>query len=114
MALVFRRKCSIARRSLPRSQSPRVLRSPHGSPRAVETFWKRGTYMKRKSGKVIVVPATAGEDRLVGRAEASRVIGKSQSTLRRLEHADLPPVVENGVHRHSMRRLLEYKVEHLS
>jgi hypothetical protein len=45
---------------------------------------------------------------------AARLSGKSESRLRRLELTDLPPVVENGIHRHSIRKLFEYKVEHLS
>lgn len=47
-------------------------------------------------------------DTLVGRAEAARFLGVSESTVRRLEHTELPPVVENGVHRHSLRRLREF------
>jgi hypothetical protein len=42
---------------------------------------------KGDRGASTVAPA---EDRLVGRAEGARIIGKSESTLRRLEHTDLP------------------------
>lgn len=47
-------------------------------------------------------------DTLVGRAVAARFLGVSESTVRRLEHTELPPVVENGVHRHRLRRLREF------
>ena len=50
-------------------------------------------------------------DRLVGRTEAARIIGVSESTLRRLEATALRPIVANGVHRHSVQRLLEHKAE---
>jgi hypothetical protein len=51
-------------------------------------------------------------DRLVGRAEAAGVLGVSIATLRRLERTVLRPVVDaNGMHRHSVRRLLDYKAE---
>jgi hypothetical protein len=58
--------------------------------------------------------AVTPEDELVGRTEAARILGKSESTLRRLEQSALPPVVQNGVHRHSVRQLLAYKVEHVT
>ena len=72
--------------------------------------------MQRRTPKPLALPTATlvEEDRYVGRAEAARIIGMSESSLRRRERTNLPAVVENGVHRHSVRKLLEYKVEHLS
>lgn len=53
-------------------------------------------------------------DRFVSRAEAARFLGVSESTVRRLEHTELPPVVENGVHRHSLRKLREFGLQRAS
>lgn len=47
------------------------------------------------------------EDRLVRRREAAAMIGVSESTLRRLEPTELPPIVKNGDHLHSVKRLPE-------
>jgi hypothetical protein len=65
------------------------------------------------------LPATAGpvvendRDQLVGRSEAASLLGASVSTLRRLERTTLPPIVDaNGVHFHSVKRVLEYKIQH--
>jgi len=56
-----------------------------------------------------------GDDRLVGRTEAAGLVGLSVATLRRLERTRLRPVVDqNGVHRHSVKRLLDYKAARAS
>ncbi len=55
------------------------------------------------------------DDRLVGRTEAAGLVGLSIATLRRLERTVLRPVVDgSGVHRHSVKRLLDYKADRAS
>jgi hypothetical protein len=57
----------------------------------------------------------AGDDRLVGRTEAAALLGLSVATLRRVERTVLRPVVDaNGVHRHIVKRLLDYKAARAS
>ncbi len=52
---------------------------------------------------------------MLKRAEAAEILGKSVSTLRRLERSELPPVVdENGVHLQSEQRILEFKIQQTS
>ncbi len=68
----------------------------------------------RSEAKTSADDSTGGGtgDRLVGRTEAAGVVGVSVATLRRLERTVLRPVVDgSGVHRHSVKRLLDYKAE---
>jgi hypothetical protein len=61
---------------------------------------------------VVTAPGGTSSGRMLRRGEAAEILGKSVSTLRRLEQSVLPPVVdENGVHLQSERRILEYKIQ---
>ena len=61
---------------------------------------------------VVAAPAGTPSGRMLRRAEAAEILGKSVSTLRRLEKSVLPPVIdENRVHLHSEQRILEYKIQ---
>lgn len=71
----------------------------------------------RSEAKTSVNDSIGGgdDDRLVGRTQAASLVGVSVATLRRLELTVLRPVVDgSGVHRHSVRRLLDYKAERAS
>ena len=68
----------------------------------------------RSEAKTSVDDSAGGgaDDRLVGRTEAAGRVGLSVATLRRLERTVLRPVVDgSGVHRHSVKRLLDYKAD---
>lgn len=58
------------------------------------------TETNAESPQVELVPASAAEDggRLLTRAEAARVLGISETTLRRREAEGLRPIVRGGVH----------------
>ncbi len=68
----------------------------------------------RSEAPVSVVAASddTGADSLVTRTEAASLLGASVSTLRRRDQELRPIVDEDGIHRYSVRRITEYKLEH--